>query len=127
MAKIPLWRKAALEDFPASPDWFRNFFNIINPFMDDTNRALLGQITIEDNMMADKFTTAVTHNVTKTLKVDKTQLPGTPVALVFGDTGGEIITGHKFRTLGGGNIELTVLFSGSPTNPVTITFFVIGQ
>lgn len=126
MAKIPIFRKPTEQDFNGYPDWFGSFFNIINPFIDSVNHALINNITGTENMRCEAVSRKFVHGVAKIINLPR--LTTIPRYITVGYAANVMVAGHKWDTTGVGNITVTIDFSGQddPDVEVDVEILVFG-
>jgi hypothetical protein len=118
MTRVAGFKRFDKEDYRTSPDWFDDFLENLNPMIDALNPLLQNSIDIDNNLLAERQTVAVTHNVPITLTMKR--LKQTPFLVRAGYAQGHIVTGCNITAYNSnGSIQVTVLFNDAPTTAVS--------
>jgi hypothetical protein len=93
----PKLQRINAEDFGDAPDWFRQFLDVLNPFLGDTTRAFSNNNTMKqiETFRIDTLSTLAATFAGNAVQL-KNKLPGKPVEIrvgqVFCRTAGDSIT-----------------------------------
>jgi hypothetical protein len=102
MAQAPGLRGLNREDFKDAPEWFDRVVEQLNPFINDTNLALSGKLTLSDNTVADvkEITVTVPNRTNATLENSFTTYAGNTPKYWMNDDG--VVELDGFVTRGAG-------------------------
>lgn len=118
--RIAAFARFNKDDFRNAPDWFLNFLDNINVTIDSLNPLIAHGIDIDNNMLAERQTIKVTHNVP--LKITLRSLSRQPTLIRVGYAAGHLVSGASITGYNtDGSIMVTILFSDAPTTPVLAT------
>lgn len=108
------------DDYRTAPQWFSNFLSVMNLMVDTLNSLLQNNVDIDNNLLAERQTVSVIHNVPTTVKMRK--LAQTPFLVRAGYASGHVVTGCSITGYNNdGTVQITVQFSGAPTTAIATT------
>jgi hypothetical protein len=117
--KIRPFTRFSQDDYRGSPVWFWNFLGNLNLMVDTLNAALQSNLDIDNNLLAERQTVSVSHNVPVTLRMKK--LTSTPRLVRLGYANGYIGTAAISKYNTDGSLQVTVYFLGTvPTSAQSV-------
>jgi hypothetical protein len=125
MAKARHIRKLGREDIPEAPDWMERVQTVYNPLCEQQTTLFVNGLDIVNNFDSETITVSVTHDeeFTQTLRRVKWR----PRIIIPGFADGHLITAAGIVGYPEpGKVTIKVLFDGAPSDPVTVTLYVLG-
>lgn len=122
--KIQSFRRFTMQDYTGAPTWFQNFLNALDPMIDTLNFLLQNNIDLDNNILGERQTISLKHNVPITVKMKtlgQTRPNIVTVGYAQGFIGSAAITAYNAD----GTVDVTVFFQGAilPTGSVSTMLF----
>lgn len=121
--KVMTLRRFSDDDYPNAQPWFLDFLNNLNPVIDTINPLFANNITIDDNLAAERQTVTLSHGVPVLIKLQTLKL--VPRLVRVGFANGYVGVAGITNYLNDGTFYVTVYFQGTPPVVPVLTTLVI--